>query len=895
MAALSLGSSVLSAVLQVVFDRATTYAQKQLLGVSSDLEASIQKLQMSLSIIQSMISDAEKRLMYGGNAGLKTWLMNLRDVIYDADSMFDLLEYERLKKEILRARRSTTTGSLRYALMKLKLANISKHSFTAKIKGIQDKLDYLLSMATYFKLEMAVEHLKPVDNDYSRGRITFPMVQGDEEEIVGRNEEKDRIISLLLCEETVADDSGTPNVTGNPYTIISIIGMGGLGKTTLAQLIFNDPKVKIHFDLMMWVCISDDFDEDRIIIAILNSKDLKKKELKNENMNSGDYNPPNIREDLKDALKGKKFLLVLDDIWNEDSKKWSDLAKWFNSGKQGSKILITCRSKGVASKMSLSNQIELFGLSEDDFWNLFTKHAFCGPLEIENSLLDELREIGREIVTKLKGSPLAAKTVGRILNSSLNVLHWQSILQSEIWQLPQSEGDILPALRLSYEHLPQHLKPCFAFCSVFPKDFQYEKRDIILMWIALGFVQPIQGRSILLEDIGNNYIDDLLNRSMLQPCKDNMKRFMIHDLLHDKAISVSKDVILTIHGENQVDQFPKAIRHLVISHSDSLKWDILKHLSNLSSLRTLIFLPSRFRDVVHIKRLPNELRIFLRNKLWKATSLRILDLRAYSMYEVPSHLEKLKCLRYLNLAFSRVKCLPSSLTGLFHLQTLSVDGKYTKVPYDTNYLINLRHLHGQGERNVVMNIQELSMLQELCVMISRKGHGIEMLKDMRQICDLDVRQLENVKSKEEAANLSLRDKKHLRNLKLVWCKERHPSTMLAKDAEVLEGLQPNADIKELIIEGYRGEGGSIWLENLSLKNLEHISLERCNNRKILPPLGQLPRLKSLTIKGMEKLREVASDFFGQRSSPTSSDYYCLLSSIHISDCPELKNFLRSLQ
>ena len=181
---------------------------------------------------------------------------------------------------------------------------------------------------------------------------------------------------------------------------------------------------------------------------------------------------------LEESLSKKKFLLVLDDVWNENYNDLEKLQLPFSSGLRGNKIVVTTRSDNVVRAMR-SVGIDLGQLFVEDYWSLFTKHAFGNG---ESSPHPKLEEIGKEIVKKCKRLPLAAKTLGAALYSELLVKEWENVLNSKMWDLPNDE--ILPALRLSYSLLPSQLKRCFAYCAIFPKDYEFEKENLMLLWMA---------------------------------------------------------------------------------------------------------------------------------------------------------------------------------------------------------------------------------------------------------------------------------------------------------------------------------------------------------------------------------------------------------------------------
>ncbi|KHN31998.1 Putative disease resistance RPP13-like protein 1 [Glycine soja] len=284
--------------------------------------------------------------------------------------------------------------------------------------------------------------------------------------------------------------------TDNMLSILSIVGMGGLGKTTLAQLVYNDPRIEGKFIVKAWVCVSEEFDVLNVSRAIL---DTFTKSTENSDWLEI------VHTKLKDKLRGNRFLLVLDDVWNESRPKWEVVQNALVCGAQGSRILVTTRSQKVASTMR-SEQHHLQQLQEDYCWKLFAKHAFHDDNPQPNP---GYNEIGMKIVEKCGGLPLALKSIGSLLQNKSFVSDWENILKSEIWEIEDS--DIVPALAVSYHHLPPHLKTCFAYCALFPKDYEFDRECLIQLWMAENFLHCHQG-SKSPEEVGQQYFNDLLSR-----------------------------------------------------------------------------------------------------------------------------------------------------------------------------------------------------------------------------------------------------------------------------------------------------------------------------------------------------------------------------------------------
>ncbi|XWS57359.1 hypothetical protein CRYUN_Cryun09bG0167800 [Craigia yunnanensis] len=330
-------------------------------------------------------------------------------------------------------------------------------------------------------------------------------------DIIGRDEDKEKIITTLMQDPTDEED----------VSVLPIVGIGGLGKTALAKLIYNDECVDSHFELKMWVCVSDDFDLKRLMIKMIKATKGVDKDCSNIDLDQ-------LQKALRDCLDGKKYLLILDDVWNEDNMKWNELKQLLVGGGKGSKIVVTTRSNQIAEMM--------------------------GTIPAHN----------------LQGVPLVLKTLGSLLLGKTSEHDWKHVKDSEMWALVQKENNIFPILKLSYDELPPHLKQWFAYFSIFPKDFEFYSDMVVQFWMTHGLLQPSNENEDL-EDIGRRCLNDLSSRSFFQDCDKNSSDniFQMHDLLHDLAMTVAKNECCIVNSSNQ--NIPQGVRHLFIDNSDFLK------------------------------------------------------------------------------------------------------------------------------------------------------------------------------------------------------------------------------------------------------------------------------------------------------------------------------------
>ncbi|KAL5548789.1 hypothetical protein UlMin_004020 [Ulmus minor] len=417
--------------------------------------------------------------------------------------------------------------------------------------------------------------------------------------------------------------------------------MGGLGKTTLAQLVYEDSRVQQRFDLKVWVNISEKFDVLQITKRIY-------EEATSQECKSGELFV--LQSKLKTALKGKRFLFVLDDVWNENYGQWDSLKSSFQSGADGSKIIVTTRSKVVASTMSKRVMHELKLVSDDDCWRIFEKHAFDDSAEATA----QLKEIGLEIVERCQGLPLAVKSVAGLLRSTSIPEGWREILNSDIWQLQFQDNlknHIVPALWLSYHFLPPALKRCFAYFSIFPKGYLFNQgtmKNIILFWMAEGLVTPEKGKRM--EDAGQAYLEALISRSFFQQSSKWESYMVMHDLVHDLAMFISGEFCFSCGDSNDLSNLGTKSCHLSYREGSDDLMKLMSREKKLMSLRTLLALP--FPSWYGIDKPVLELHeLFLK----VGRCLRVLSLPQSSITELPDSIGNMKYLRRW-IRFQRKGC-----------------------------------------------------------------------------------------------------------------------------------------------------------------------------------------------------------------------------------------------
>ena len=783
-----------------------------------------------------LLDDAEEKQIT--NRAVRDWLAEYKDAVYEADDFLDEIAYEALRQE-LEAEAQTFIKPLE--IMGLR-------EIEEKSRGLQESLDYLV------KQKDALGLINRTGKEPSSPkRRTTSLV--DERGVYGRDDDREAILKLLL-----SDDANGQNLG-----VVPIVGMGGVGKTTLAQLVYNHSRVQERFGLKAWVCVSEDFSVSKLTKVILEGFGSKP-----------DFdNLDRLQLQLKERLRGKKFLLVLDDVWEEDYAEWDNLLTPLKCGAQGSKILVTTRNESIATVMRTVPTHYLKELTEDSCWAVFATHAFRG----ENpNAYEELQEIGRAIARKCEGLPLAAITLGGLLRTKRDVEEWEKILKSNLWDLPND--DILPALRLSYLYLLPHMKQCFAYCAIFPKDYSFQKDELVLLWMAEGFL--VHSVDDEMEKAGAECFDDLLSRSFFQQSSASPSSFVMHDIMHDLATHVSGQFCF---GPNNSSKATRRTRHLSLvagtPHTEDCSFS--KKLENIREAQLL----RTFQTYPHNWICPPEFY----NEIFQSTHcrLRVLFMTNCRDASVLScSISKLKHLRYLDLSWSDLVTLPEEASTLLNLQTLILEYckqlaslpdlgnlKYLRhlnlqrtgierLPASLERLINLRYLNIKYTplKEMPPHIGQLAKLQTLTdFLVGRQSEtSIKELGKLRHLRgELHIGNLQNVVDARDAVEANLKGREHLDELRFTWHGDTHDPQHITS---TLEKLEPNRNVKDLQIDGYGGLRFPEWVGESSFSNIVSLKLSRCTNCTSLPPLGQLASLERLSIEAFDKVEIVGSEFYG---------------------------------
>ncbi|MED6182564.1 hypothetical protein PIB30_029557 [Stylosanthes scabra] len=645
-------AEVVSSVARTLLANLATSSFQEIV-LACGLNDDVKDLQSSLKIISAYLLDAENK--QAKNHSVAEWLKQLREAFDDAGDILDEIEYEANHNEVVKMYGSISTKVKRFFSYKSNPLTF-RIRMVHKIRDMKQKIDEKtkegrnMGIVEQHVNTPTLEHNLP----WRETSSSLPL------RVCGRHQEKEKIIKLLMGQQSEA----------NNVDVISIVGIGGLGKTTLAQMVYDDDRVKQHFNMLMWVCVSDDFDVKMLIQKIIHAAS------RTENVVNANSSLEHMVSLLNEKLCGKKFFLVLDDIWNENHNKWDEFRNHLfkassDRESKGSKIIVTTRSHKVADIVGGGLIINLEALPEDECWKLFLKCAF--QEEREEDKYPRLKQIGVEIVKKCKGLPLAITTLGCFLRSkSHDENEWRKISDSEVWELDQEEADILPSLRLSYNHLPPEVKQCFSYCSYFPKDYNYQAIELIMFWMAHGLLQPTSEEEDA-EDIGELYIKKLVSTSLLQlfglPFMNftnsiTFKFFKMHDLVHDLAKSTMKESNKT-RTIVQMGQQEASMEWFSNKKFDYLKVLHLEKDMELTSLSDDCFAP--MKKHLRYLHLENHSLQNLPDSFFKLQYLQILKLFGFRLQELPNDMINLINLQYL---FLKVEAKSLSSMNIGHFQQL---------------------------------------------------------------------------------------------------------------------------------------------------------------------------------------------------------------------------------
>ncbi|KAL6896776.1 hypothetical protein ACP4OV_007348 [Aristida adscensionis] len=755
----------------------------------------ISKLSSKLESLTAIIKDAEQTVVQQETT--RDWLKKFREITYEAENIIDRCKIEREKLQISQTEECNPSSVFRCCRdvgFSYKIAN--------DIHELNQKLDSI-------KIDSDKLQLKPVSEDQIRSDLDVaPDIEAD---IVDTEVDKDcdNLIELLKREDS-------PN-----RPLFAIIGTIGVGKTTLARKVYHNHKTAAIFETRVWVHVSKDL---RQVTMWLDGMFSKGEIVAQQAL-------------LRTWLQGKKFLMVIDDVWGENV--WDGrLETQAQHGRPGSRVLITTRDERVARRMGAVHLHRVKGLNEDDGWWLLRTRTFIDESD------GNMQDIGRRIVQKCNGLPMAIRRIGcHLRDVDPKEDDWERIYSSDFCGISSM---IRSAINMSYLELPFYLKRCFLYCSLFPEGSVINRRQITQHWISEGFIVPQPHTTV--EEEAEKCYEELLGRGLLLPENEafSTEDSKMPHLFRSFALLQTQDENFTGNPQDIGDVLKPYRLSITTGGIDAIRNGIGK----LKSLRTIILSGSTLNDRA------------LGSIFQRFAHLRVLDLANTQVECVPWNLGRMVQLRYLSFANTQVREIPATIENLMMLQFLVLRNctRLSALPESVGRLINLRALDiaGAGLHQLKFGfcmMKELNCLQGFLVSPgvaeNRDGWSFQELNSLSKLKCLQILRLERTLTSEDAKQSALEEKHHLKELELC-CSIFDETTEISRAGnikDVFEALKPGPSVISVKLENYYGHGFPSWLAPSHLRKLERLTLDGCLHCQHLPSLGQMKNLKFLAING----------------------------------------------
>ncbi|RDY06921.1 Disease resistance protein RPM1, partial [Mucuna pruriens] len=687
-------------------------------------------IKRELEHIQAFLKDADRRAADEGdnaNEGVKTWVKQLREASFRIEDVIDeYMIYVEQQPDALGCASLLFECDIIHFVASLK----RRHQIASEIQQIK-------SFVLDIKQRSKDYHFQPcVDQGQSsyRGSRSVQWLDPrmlsrdlDDAEVVGFEGPRDILISWLV--EGPAE-----------RTVISVVGMGGLGKTTLVGRVFNNQKVTAHFDSHAWITVSQSYTVEELMRKLLTK--LCKEEKKELSRNISEMDRDSLIDEVKNYLQQKRYVVIFDDVWS--LQLWGQIERAMLDNKNGSRILITTRSKYVVDSCRNSPcdlVYELKPLTFEKSMQLFCKKAF--RCHNNGRCPEDLVNISSDFVKMCKGLPLAIVAIGGLLSEKEKTrFEWEKIKQSLRSEMKKNPSLIAAnkILSFSYDDLPYYLKSCLLYFGIYPEDYKVKSTRLVRQWIAEGFVKDEEGKS--LEDVAQQHLRELIDRSLVQVSSfaidGKIKRCYVHDVLRDMIIEKFQDLNFCQHISKENESVSSGmIRRLSIATNSN---DLLASIES-SHIRSLFVFSSKE------SMLSNE---FVQIIPTKYRQLKVLDFEDGLLDFVPENWENLAHLRYLNLRGSPTPTenLLKCIGKVQNLETLDIRGSYLKkIPKEICKLTKLRHLLGDEIElfELKNSLGGMTSLQTLRRVKLTKNDDVELIKELGKLKQLRSLHLVDVK------------------------------------------------------------------------------------------------------------------------------------------------------
>ncbi|KAK0601021.1 hypothetical protein LWI29_020639 [Acer saccharum] len=664
----------------------------------------VQWLKNELGWMQCYIASAEEK--QADDPIVRKWLNDITKIAYDAEDVIDKFILQVHDQDTNKETEPTGCFPSMSSCIKCK-KKVNLRDIGNDIEELKNRINDLPRIRELYQLESSSNKWEGKSNSLARLR------------------QLRRTTSFSIEEKVVGHEDGTSGLLAKLFDrdprrfVVSVYGMGGLGKTTLARKLYHHLDVKRKFDCRAWVCVSQDYNTRDLLLRIISSFGFitKKKE------------EQDLERYLHGSLQGRSYLLVIDDIWKKEA--WESIKRAFPDTTNGSRVIITTRSKEVAENSDERTYVhKLRFLTFDESWQLFCEKSFGNPNA--NDVDEELKTLGMEMVQKCGGLPLAIIVLGGLLSKKTKPREWK-VVREHIWQDLKKGSIHIPNLfALSFNDLSYQLKLCFLYMSVFPEDFEIDVDQLMRLWVAEDFISQDENKKM--EDMAKDSFHELIDRSLIQIAKISWGKIAtcrVHDLLRELAIEKAKELnFLYIYDEMKQSTGDSSAlsmcrREAVYSVTDKCLW--LQH-SNPNLRSILFFDPYGYRPDIRMK---------IEYMYTMFRFLRVLKLHGFKKYggNLSNEIGKLIHLKYLGLRESLVNDLPQSILNLRTLQTLDVfsPDSVVQLPCEISKLQELRHLFGYFGGH--LKIESLTKLHSLKYVFSKCWISIntEELGNLREL------------------------------------------------------------------------------------------------------------------------------------------------------------------
>ncbi|KAE8726847.1 disease resistance protein RPM1-like isoform 1 [Hibiscus syriacus] len=684
---------------------------------------------------------------------LKVWVKQIRDIAHDMEDI--LGEYMLLLTHHHGQGLSAFLHKMSCCIRNMK----ARYRIASDIQGINSRIRDICDGHRRLRQRFCADggsNSNSVGNAWRDRREDALLL--DKTDVVGINKSKKKLVGWLI-------DGGTDR------RVISLLGMGGLGETTLAKQVYDDADVKKHLPIHAWITVSQSFKLETLLKDMVQQLSrVISKPIPDGLDNMSSYQ---LKTTIKIWLRKRRYLIILDDLWHIN--EWDAIKFALPANDCGSRVMLTTRNADLAFSSRIESEGEVYNLEPlppEELWTLFCRKTSRG-----NCCPPHLEEICKQILKKCGGLPLAIVAISGFLatKNKRRIDEWETIGRSFGAEIDGNDKlmNLKKVLSLSFNDLPYYLKSCFLYLSIFPEDHLIELMKLIRLWIAEGFVEAKQGKMV--EDVAEDFFNELLNRSLIQVAgmtSDGRVRLCrVHDLVREIIILKPREQNFAVIAKDQTAMWPDKVQRLSVHNTLQ---NILQN-RFISQLRSLFMFAVDENPSLH-KLFPGGFKL-----------LAVLDMQATSITKFPIDIVNLYYLKYLNLRETKVTVVPRFIGKLHNLETLDLKHAYvTELPVEILQLQRLRHLlvyryefesydyfHSKYGFKGLEGIGALQSLQKLCLIEVDQGNVIlTELGKLTQLRRLGITKLKKEDGKKLCS--SIKKMTCLRALSLISIEENEP-------------------------------------------------------------------------------------------------------------------------